>query len=146
MYRAEGQREMAKQEEDRAMAQAQLGYVFIWVDDVIGAVEFYERTFGITRQTIRENGPLGLYAELETGPTTLAIADTREARAIFPDGFRLNDPAQAPGAFQVTFVTPDVEGAYRAALGAGATSLMAPQAQPWGQTIARVRAPPGSRG
>src|SRR3712207_6944391 len=52
----------------------------LWVDDVTKTVEFYERAFGLTRRVLRENGPLGLYAELETGQTTFAIADAKEAR------------------------------------------------------------------
>ncbi|MDP9371473.1 MAG: VOC family protein [Chloroflexota bacterium] len=121
----------------------ELGYAFGWVDDVTGTVEFYEQAFGLKRHFIQQNGDLGLYAELETGETTLAIADTREARALFPDGFRANDPSQAPGAFQFTFVTPDVASAYEAALRAGATTYAEPRLQPWGQTIARVRDPNG---
>lgn len=118
---------------------AKLGYTFLWVDDVTKTVEFYEQAFGIQRRFIRENGPLGLYAELETGGTTLAIADVKEADVILKDGYRRNRLDQAPGAFQVTFVTAEVAGTYQAALQAGATAHTAPQTQPWGQTIGRVR-------
>lgn len=119
------------------------GYTFLWVDDVERTVEFYERAFGLQRRLIRENGPMGLYAEMETGATTLAIADTKEARALFPDGFRPHDPNDVPGAFQISFVTPDVAETYTNALAAGATGLQEPQTQPWGQIIARVRDPNG---
>ena len=44
-----------------------------------------------------------------------------------------------PGAFQISFVTPDVEASYEATLQAGATKTAEPQTQPWGQAIARVR-------
>ncbi len=120
-----------------------LGYTFIWVDDVERAVEFYERAFGLERRFMIENGPMGLYAELETGQTALAIADTKEADAILPEGYRRNEADGPPGAFQVSFVTDDVESAYEAALGAGATSVAEPAAQPWGQTVARLRDPHG---
>lgn len=64
------------------------GYTFVWVDDVCGAVAWFDRALGIGCRVLRDNGPLGGYAELDTGDTALAIADTREARVLFPDGFR----------------------------------------------------------
>lgn len=118
-------------------------YAFVWVDDVLKAVEFYERAFGLQRRFARENGPLGWYAELETGATTLAIADSKEALAILPPGTHRNVASEPPGAFQVSFLSPDVDGTYRSALEAGGTGLMAPTLQPWGQTVARLRDPQG---
>jgi uncharacterized glyoxalase superfamily protein PhnB len=119
------------------------GYTFLWVDDVERAVQFYEQAFGLQRRSLRENGPLGLYAELETGATTLAIADVKEADVLFGDGYRPNRADAVPGAFQLTFVTEDVAATYTAALEAGATAHTPPQRQPWGQTIGRVRDPNG---
>ena len=119
------------------------GYTFVWVDDVERTVEFYERAFGLRRRFLAENGPMGLYAELDTGETTLAVADTREARALFPEGYRGHDPAEPPSAFQVSFITDDVAEAYARALRTGATSQAEPREQPWGQTVARVRDPNG---
>lgn len=119
------------------------GYAFIWVDDVEGAVRFYEEAFGFRRRFLTDNGDLGLYAELETGETALAIADSKEARALFPDGYRENRLDQPPAAFQLSFVTSDVEDAYGSALRAGASGMSEPQTQLWGQTIARVRDPNG---
>ena len=85
------------------------GYAFVWVEDAEKAVQFYEEAFGLERRSLTDNGELGLYAEMETGATTLAIADQKEARVLFPDGFQENNPAQAPGALQISFVSPDVE-------------------------------------
>jgi uncharacterized glyoxalase superfamily protein PhnB len=116
-----------------------LGYAFVWVEDAEKAVQFYEEAFGFERRSLTDNGELGLYAEMETGATTLAIADQKEARVLFPDGFPENNAAQAPGAFQISFVTPDVKASYEATLQAGATKTAEPQTQPWGQAIARVR-------
>ena len=115
------------------------GYAFVWVEDAEKAVQFYEEAFGFERRSLTDNGELGQYAEMETGATTLAIADQKEARVLFPDGFQENNPAQAPGAFQISFVTPDVEASYEATLQAGVTKTAEPQTQPWGQAIARVR-------
>jgi len=118
---------------------AKFGYTFMWVDDVMKTVEFYENAFGLQRRSIRENGPMGLFAELETGDTTLAIADVKEANAIFPGGYRKNGTTEIPGAFQVTFITSQVAETYQAALAAGATPQTEPTLHPWGQTIARIR-------
>ena len=115
------------------------GYAFVWVEDAEKAVQFYEEAFGLERRSLTDNGELGLYAEMETGATTLAIADQKEARVLFPDGFQENNAAQDPGAFQISFVTPDVKASYEATLQTGATKTAEPQTQPWGQAIARVR-------
>lgn len=127
----------------REVTAVRLGYAFIWVDDVRRTVRFYEEAFGFDRRFITDNDDLGLYAEMETGETALAIADTKEAQVLFSDGYRENSPEQPPAAFQLSFVTSDVEGAYHAAVQAGATSMSEPQLQPWAQTIARVRDPNG---
>jgi uncharacterized glyoxalase superfamily protein PhnB len=121
----------------------QFGYTFIWVDDVKQTVAFYERAFDLKVRFITENGAMGYYAEMETGATTLAIADAKEAKALFPEGYTPLNTNKLPIAFQITFTTSDVNATYDAALKAGATSLATPQQQPWGQTIARVRDPNG---
>lgn len=118
------------------------GYTFIWVDDVPAVVDWFERALGVSRRILRNNGPLGDYAELETGGTTLAVADTREAGLLFPDGFRPLDDA-APALFQISFISDDVAADYERALGVGADSLAGPHDEPWGQTISRIRSPHG---
>lgn len=118
------------------------GYVFIWVDDVTKAVEFYEQVFGIKRRVLT-TGIKGLYAEMETGETTLAIADTQEAHELFSDGFYANTPSQVPAALQLSFLADDVPTTYARALQAGAVKQMEPEKKPWGQTIARIRDPHG---
>ncbi|WP_392531910.1 VOC family protein [Nostoc sp. C117] len=114
------------------------GYTVIWVDDVVKTVEFYEKAFGLVRRTIQDMGQF-TWAEIETGSTTLAFSSTSEAQKLFPGGFHPNHPTQSPSLIQISFITPDVGSAYMRAIGAGAKALNAPIAQPWGQTIARVR-------
>jgi predicted enzyme related to lactoylglutathione lyase len=118
------------------------GYTVIWVDDVVKTVEFYEKAFGLVRRTLLDKGQ-SIWAEIETGNTTLAFSSTREAQNLFPGGFHPNDPAQSPSLIQISFITPDVGSAYMRAIGAGAKALDAPKSQPGGQTIARVRDPNG---
>jgi len=114
------------------------GYTVIWVDDVVKTVEFYEKAFGLVRRTLQDRGQF-IWAEIETGNTTLAFSSTTEAQKLFPGGFHHNDATQPPTLFQISFITPDVGGAYMKAIGAGAKPLDAPKSQPGGQTIARVR-------
>ncbi len=118
------------------------GYTFLWVADVEAAVAFYEQAFGLSRRVLLENGPMGYYAELDTGPVTLAIADHKEARALFPEHRALDDGP--PVLMQLSFLSDDVPAAYARALAVGAMPLAEPATQPWGQTVARVRAPHGA--
>ena len=130
------------QEKAKESGMDRLGYVFLWVADVEATVVFYEQAFGLARRVLLENGPMGLYAELNTGPTTLAVADHKEARALFPEHRTLDDGP--PVLAQLSFVSDDVPAAFARALAAGAQPLAEPASQPWGQTVARVRAPHGA--
>lgn len=118
------------------------GYTFLWVEDVGAAVTFYEQAFGLARRVLLENGPMGFYAELDTGPTTLAVADHREAAALFPRHRPLDDGP--PALFQLSFISDDVPATHRRCLQLGAVDLAEPAVQPWGQTVARVRTPHGA--
>ncbi|AFZ26707.1 lactoylglutathione lyase family protein [Cylindrospermum stagnale PCC 7417] len=119
-----------------------LGYTVIWVDDVVKTVEFYEKAFGLVRRAVQDPGKF-ISAEIEIGSTTLTFSSTSEAEALFPGGFRANDPAQPPALIQISLITPDVATAYMRAIGAGAKPLDAPKNQPGGKTLARVRDPNG---
>jgi predicted enzyme related to lactoylglutathione lyase len=107
------------------------GYAFVWVEDVEDTVRFYEEAFGVERHFIPDNGEFGLYAEMKTGETTLAIADEKEACTPFPDGYHENDPSLPPSAFQISFVTEDVEATYEHAMRSGAIEMSKPITQPW---------------
>lgn len=114
------------------------GYTVIWVDDVVKTVEFYEKAFGLVRRTLQDKGQ-SMWAEIETGNTTLAFSSSSEAQKLFPGGCHPNDATQPPTLIQISFITPDVGSAYMRAIGAGAKALDAPKTQPGGKTIARVR-------
>ncbi|MDZ7964835.1 MAG: VOC family protein [Nostoc sp. DedSLP03] len=118
------------------------GYTVIWVDDVVKTVEFYEKAFGLVRRTLLEKGQ-SIWAEIETGNTTLAFSSSSEAQKLFPGGCHPNHATQPPASIQISFITPDVGSAYMRAIGAGAKTLDAPKTQPGGHTIARVRDPNG---
>jgi lactoylglutathione lyase len=116
------------------------GYTILYVSDVAASVEFYERAFQQPRRLLHESGQ---YAELETGPTTLAFASHELASANLP---RELEPGGDGGGsrFEVCFVTDDVETAFARAVEAGGEAISEPQSKPWGQQVAYVRDPDGT--
>ncbi|MBV1702870.1 MAG: VOC family protein [Hyphomicrobiales bacterium] len=112
-----------------------LGYIILYVPDVVAAVEFYERAFGLARRFVHESGQ---YAEMETGATALAFAGESFVSAT-RHTFKANRPDQEPAGAEVAFVADDVNAAFEKAIGAGATGYAPPHQKPWGQTVAYVR-------
>ncbi len=112
------------------------GYTILYVKDVPHSVAFYEDAFGLSRRFVHEEG---MYAEMDTGDTTLAFAAYGLARNNLPCGFHKNDPSDAPGGFEIALVTEDVQAAYERALEAGATPISPPAPKAWGQVCAFVR-------
>jgi lactoylglutathione lyase len=113
-----------------------LGYVILYVKDVVASVLFYEEAFGLKRRFIHD---AGLYAEMETGATTLSFAAIGLAKSNLPCEFQENSLSNSPAGFEVALTTDDVAAAYRQALLAGATGVAAPLAKPWGQIVSFVR-------
>jgi catechol 2,3-dioxygenase-like lactoylglutathione lyase family enzyme len=113
-----------------------LGYAILYVSDVPRAVAFYEDAFGLERKFVHE---AGMYAEMDTGGTTLSFAANGLAKSNLPCGFRENRLTEQPGGFEIALVTDDVAAAYERALRAGATAVSPPAAKPWGQVCAFVR-------
>lgn len=112
------------------------GYTMLYVKDVPRAVAFYEDAFGLSRRFVHE---VGMYAEMDTGTTTLAFAANGLAKSNLPCGFEENDSKRPPAGFELAFVTDNVQAAYTRALAAGATPVSAPTSKPWGQIVAFVR-------
>ena len=113
-----------------------LGYTMLYVKDVPRSVAFYEDAFGLSRRFVHE---AGMYAEMDTGATTLAFAANGLAKSNLPCGFEENDPKRPPAGFELAFVTDDVQAAYDRALAAGAIPISKPISKPWGQIVAFVR-------
>ena len=112
------------------------GYTILYVKDVQRAVAFYEDAFGLDRKFVHE---AGMYAEMDTGATTLAFAAYGLAKSNLPCGFEENGLSKPPAGFEIAFVTDDVPAAYQRAVAAGATAVSAPAAKPWGQIVAFLR-------
>jgi lactoylglutathione lyase len=113
-----------------------LGYTILYVKDVPRSVAFYEDAFGLSRRFVHE---AGMYAEMDTGATTLSFAANGLAKSNLPCGFRENNATLPPAGFEIAFVTDDVQAAYDRALNAGALPVSPPKAKPWGQIVAFVR-------
>jgi lactoylglutathione lyase len=116
------------------------GYTILYVRDVAASVGFYGRAFQQPCRLLHESGQ---YAELETGPTTLAFAAHELASSNLPDGVDPGGGGSSDG-FEVCFVTEDVEGAFARAVEAGAEAVSEPEVKPWGQHAAYVRDPDGT--
>ena len=112
------------------------GYTILYVRDVAASLEFYERAFGQKRRLLHESGQ---YAELETGPTTLAFASRELAADNLPEGASATAEDAPLTVFEVCFVSDDVEGDHARAVEAGAQTVSEPQEKPWGQRVAYVR-------
>ena len=116
------------------MSELKLGYFIIYVPNVVATIEFYERAFGLSRRFVHDSG---MYAELETGATSLAFAE--ENFTPTHGEFALNRPTMKPAGAEIGLVASDVAAAYQRALDAGAVSVLAPVTKPWGQIVAYVR-------
>ena len=117
------------------------GYTILYVRDVSASLDFYERAFGQRRRFLHESGQ---YAELETGGTALAFAAVELAASNLPTEFRPAPAGESAPAFEVCFVSDDVQGAFERAVREGADPVTAPQTKPWGQDVAYVRDPDGT--
>ena len=112
------------------------GYTILYVKDVPRSVAFYEDAFGLARRFVHE---AGMYAEMDTGATTLSFAAYGLAKSNLPCGFQEHQVSAPPAGFEVAFITGDVQAAYDRALAAGAFPVAPPAIKPWGQTVAFVR-------
>jgi uncharacterized glyoxalase superfamily protein PhnB len=80
------------------------GYTILYVADVPATVSFYERAFGLARRFVHESN---LYAEMETGSTTLAFAgDPNDAylAAISAGASAVKPPVEKPWGQTVGYV------------------------------------------
>lgn len=112
------------------------GYTIIYVDDVLEAVEFYERAFGIEREFVDEGGD---FAQMATGDTKLAFASHALGATAVPVAYTAFDPCQPPAGIELTLVSENVAVSFVTAVTAGAVALVEPHETEWGQTVSYVR-------
>lgn len=111
-----------------------LSYNLFYVDDVAKAMDFYEKAFGLQKGFLHEDQ----YGEMITGETKLGFVSHTTARS---HGFEYeaSDLKKKPSAFEIGFVTGDVEAAFEKAINAGAIVVSRPKVKPWGQVVSYVR-------
>jgi lactoylglutathione lyase len=117
---------------------ASLGYVMLYVKNVSASLAFYEKAFGLSRRFFQEDKGKA-YGELETGACRLAFASLEMAKDQLKQEVVAASPDKVPIGFEIALVTPDVLALYARAVKAGATVVSAPEAKPWGQTVACLR-------
>ncbi len=112
-----------------------LGYTIIYVANVVETVKFYEAAFGIKRQFIHDSL---LYAEMNTGQTTLAFA-ANEAAEMGGLAIQPNTLSSLAAGWEICFVIDNVQEAYDHAIAQGSQPVIKPTLKPWGQTVSYVR-------
>ena len=121
-----------------------LGYVIVYVEDVVKTLDFYQQAFGFEiRMKFEQDGKVD-YGELETGGAILGFANHELGSSNFPGGYEKVSPAGKPFGQELAFVTDEVEAAFKKAIEAGATVVAEPIQKPWGQTVAYLRAQEGT--
>lgn len=116
----------------------QFKYTILYVNDVVAALDFYEKAFGFQRKFI---SPDNEYGELITGDTTLAFASKILANTNLKNGFIESDLSQKPFAMEIGFSTDNVEATVNTAVSSGAVIVEYPKTTSWGQVVAYVRDP-----
>lgn len=113
-----------------------LGYTLFYVDDVKKTIEFYKTAFGLEAGFVdTENWQ---YGEMVTGDVKLGFVNHQTASS---HGFPYEKMALAKTspAFEIGFVTNDVDAAFEKAVKAGAVAMSKPDKKPWGQVVSYVR-------
>jgi lactoylglutathione lyase len=111
-----------------------LGYVIVYVPDVLKAIEFYKKAFGLSRKFIQESSS----GEMLTGETSLGFVS--EALRTNNGVETLdNRVASKAAGVEIAFVTEDVQKMYDYAVAAGAHPYKKPGQKPWGQMVGYVR-------
>lgn len=108
-----------------------LNYVIIYVDNAVKATEFYEKAFGMKTKFIHESN---MYAEMESGETTLAFANDEMLRM----NLEIETLQGRKNCFEIAFSTDNVQKAFEKAILNGAKKLKQPEEKPWGQIVAYV--------
>jgi lactoylglutathione lyase len=118
-----------------------LGWVVIFVPDVVAALEFYERTFGLEVEFVDAGRTFG---QLRTGSTALAFATNERAAGEIGVPFRRGSTSEPAANVEICLVFDDPHAAYQRALAAGCLPLAEPTDKPHGQTSGFVRDPFGT--
>jgi lactoylglutathione lyase len=119
---------------------ATLGWIIIYVPDVVAALDFYERAFGLRRTFVN---PPADFGQLGTGQTALSFASRGRAEHEI-GAYQLPDPQADPCNIEICLVFDDPVTAFRHAVATGCAPVVEPSAKPHGQTTGFVRDPWGT--
>ena len=111
---------------------------YLTVDDGKAAIEFYKRALGATERGVM-HGPDGkiAHAELQIGDAVVMLSD------VFPQS-ACRTPKELTGTTVALFLfVEDVDSVVQDAVDAGATILMQPEDQFWGDRLGQVTDPFG---
>ena len=111
---------------------------YLTVDDAKGAIEFYKRAFGATERGIMAvpDGRIA-HAELEIGDAVVMLCDK------LPEFFGKTPKELGGTTVSIFLFVDDVDAVFQRAEDAGATVLMEPDDQIWGDRLGQVEDPFG---
>jgi lactoylglutathione lyase len=112
-----------------------LSFAIVYVKSIKDSVAFYEKAFGLKCTMLHESG---LYAEMETGNTTLGFSQHQLIDFLKID-YQQSTLSTPPFGVQITFEPEDVDRAYEHALYCGAKAVKAPEVMPWNWKCAYLR-------
>ena len=113
-----------------------LSFVIFYVKNIMETILFYEKAFQLKTKFIHDSKQ---YAELETGPTTLAFAQHELAIQLVKSEYVCPEKLGKPISAQISFEPLDILQAYNTALAAGARSVSAPEIKPWNWECAMLQ-------
>jgi PhnB protein len=114
-------------------------YAYLTVHDARAAIDFYQRAFGATelfRLVEPGRGRIG-HAELQFGPRVLMVAEA------WPEMGIQAQPVEGGGGVRLHLHVDDADTTIERAVQAGATLLMAPRDEFYGERGGRIRDPFG---
>jgi len=113
-------------------------FCYLRVRDTGAAIRFYQQAFGATERfrLVEPSGRIG-HAELQLGPAVLMLSDA------FPEWGLNAPPGDTDIGASVHLHVDDCDALVAAAVAAGATLLMPPSDQFYGERSARLRDPFG---
>ena len=113
--------------------------VILTVDDGKKAIDFYKQAFGAKEISRLPMGDKIGHAELQIGDTRIMLNDE------FPDHGNLGPKARGGTSVGLLIYTDDVDSAFRKAIDAGGTEVMAVEDQFWGDRMGSLTDPFGHK-
>jgi PhnB protein len=113
-------------------------YPYLMVRDATAAIAFYQQAFGATERfrLVEHSGRIG-HVELQLGPAVLMVCDE------FPEFGTTAPPAGQFNGCTIHLHVDDADAMAERAVAAGATLLMPPTDQVYGERSCRLRDPIG---